>query len=553
MLFGRLMHKVMEPLEVVKPVRNQKRLSYTLDQLKNQDSLEIDEIISLNSLLGGIVIALLGGGQLASLIISSIDHNRSSIVAKISGRPFGDLSTIVISTNPDDPAARQDDLHIVADPNSAKDLAEVFEMLYGLGLQKDNTFALPDSDHIGIDDRVINLMNPLQRDYFETIRLLQNKLTQFEKVNQIETSDLSNILKPNFFAAQDEMNDLDDEELLKAISTKMSLTNMSSAHFKITKEGYDGKGILQSDGDVENLLTMFKKFGDGDLSRGLQIWKNKGIAAFESIENPENYSFVIASDSSNIHFYPPVKITEKNNKLLTAIALAQPEIPSELVQEIQEYVMRMKAALPGAGIFAFEFLVSKTDGKHSATLCEISPRTHNSGHITDLGPVDTPKVFGRSQHYVGPVLSSRLMSITGLFYNPTNLNSTNDRKTIQSRWINPITEKGKVCTKEVLQRPVALVNLLCKPVYETEAYENSLYQAKLQIKEGITKLDGYGTKWTIRITDYDKDGQRPLLKTNLAKLGHATILFGPDADLSYIQTTTDNIQECVYFEAVQVS
>ena len=333
MLLARLMQNVIALPEVVEPKQKHKRICLTLEQLRNLDSITEPEKQRQHQLLGGVVIAILGGGQLAWMMAKAIAENRPGILnqyrPKVKDQEQGGLASVVISSSYNDPAAIESDLHIEGNPNDPEQLAEIINLLSQLFVDKNNLFLLPDSDHAGVSG-IVNkdFSNPAQQEYFQTITSLQDKARQFEIVKQVSVDDFDSILKPVFFTNSNldsSVESLSDQQLLASIYEKMKTLNLSGVHFKVTRGGYDGIGIAEfsiseetddeTGNSLESLTRVFEKF-DVEDAKGLDMWRNGQIAAFETIagqdkEPAQNWSMVIASDTAgSLHFYPPVEIME---------------------------------------------------------------------------------------------------------------------------------------------------------------------------------------------------------------------------------------------------
>lgn len=556
MLCRLLMSEIATLPKTVEPTENQESQSLTLEQITNHDTLNPEEKTNLKKLLGGIVVAFLGGGQLAWLMINQIDNKKESITKKlIKHLPDNTrLKTLVISTNPDDPAARQADLHIQTNPNKPDNVKRLLQALYELGADKSKLYLMADSDHVGVDEEVIDLVNHQQRDLFQTIRLLQDKGQQFDLVTDISTEGLPNISQPKFFQVDTNNVAQDDSSLLQSISGQMIAAQMNSAHFKITRGGYDGRGIFKSISDAESLAEVFTKLGNGNLGEGLNMWRNKQIAGFETIEDPQMLSLVIAADQKKfVYFYPPAEIAEHENKLLYAISMPELSIPEAVLNQVREYILRIKEKLPGAGIFAFEFMVNKVGDKYSVTLCEISPRTHNSGHITDLGQ-KTSDIVGRPQHENAVLLQSESNNITELQFNPQSHNGVNRYTKFFTRIEAQASQPILPGFKEVLQRPIAHLNLLCKsPENKKIQSLDKKYRAELKIDDNLTDHEDYGIKWEIvSIKDYGKNDPRSIDKITGGKHGEVQIVFAQGVDQDYVLGVLGFVSEGIYFEAVAV-
>ena len=230
--------------------------------------------------------------------------------------------------------------------------------------------------------------------------------------------------------------------------------------------------------------------------------------------------------------------------------MPQASLPDAVILEMHMYVSELKKSFPGAGVFAFEFLVvpKYVDGntKYEVTLCEISPRIHNSGHGTNLG---------QKQDLLG--VSQELAALTMIAPNSMSTLSIFPSISIPDVGLSKTLYLDKphhpIITTTVLKQPIAMINLLCQPPQANLV--DSLYQATLNINEQeIRSHSDYGTFWEIvSIRDYGKNNPRTELKISNGKHGDLAIVFDPTiTDKAYIEGIIEFVKQHIYFEASAV-
>jgi 5-(carboxyamino)imidazole ribonucleotide synthase len=132
---------------------------------------------------------------------------------------------------------------------------------------------------------------------------------------------------------------------------------------KVQCGGYDGRG-------VQLLETLHSPD---------QLWDVPSIIEPLLIDSHE-ISVITARDASgNIQCYPPVSMqfdAQLNSVSVVAMpASVRPELADRAV-ELAEHVVSL---LDGVGVFAVEMFITPAD---ELLINEISPRVHNSGHVT---------------------------------------------------------------------------------------------------------------------------------------------------------------------------
>ena len=132
---------------------------------------------------------------------------------------------------------------------------------------------------------------------------------------------------------------------------------------KACQGGYDGKGVqmIMSEQELEN------------------VWPVASVLE-PLLEHRLEVSVIVARGSDgNLASYPPVSMEfdERFNAVSTVISPAS--ISAEVQLECENIAREAVNALDGVGVFAVEFFVADDN---SIYINEISPRVHNSGHLT---------------------------------------------------------------------------------------------------------------------------------------------------------------------------
>ncbi|MEM1411008.1 MAG: ATP-grasp domain-containing protein [Pseudomonadota bacterium] len=138
-----------------------------------------------------------------------------------------------------------------------------------------------------------------------------------------------------------------------------SLPVVQKAH----RGGYDGKGVqlLRSKRDLERLWD-----GPSYLEPALDPVRELSVVVCRGLDG-------------TLRPYPPVSMTfdKRYNAVLSVTSPAEAE--ATLVAEAERIALEAIGRLDTAGVFAVELFVDPED---QVTINEISPRVHNSGHLT---------------------------------------------------------------------------------------------------------------------------------------------------------------------------
>jgi 5-(carboxyamino)imidazole ribonucleotide synthase len=154
--------------------------------------------------------------------------------------------------------------------------------------------------------------------------------------------------------------------------------------------GYDGRGV--------QII--------GSLTSAAQLWDTPSIVESFLPGSTEISVVVARAQDGELQIYPPMSMAF-DHELNTVIAVTMPAaIKSSEIDAAQRLAAQAVTALNGVGVFAVEMFL--TD-EGALLINEISPRVHNSGHLT----LDGCNVSQFEQH-VRAVLGLPLVAIRSL-------------------------------------------------------------------------------------------------------------------------------------------
>ncbi len=170
------------------------------------------------------------------------------------------------------------------------------------------------------------------------------------------------------------------------ITGEWSLPVVQKAH----RGGYDGKGVqlLRTESDLENLWSV-----PSYLEPALQPCREIGVVVVRDLHG-------------KLLAYPPVSMTFDDRYNAVHSVTSPGDLSPELVKEARALALQAIGKLDSPGVYAVELFVA---GESSVTINEISPRVHNSGHLTMEG-------FAHSQfdQHVRAVMGLPLAGISAL-------------------------------------------------------------------------------------------------------------------------------------------
>jgi len=134
---------------------------------------------------------------------------------------------------------------------------------------------------------------------------------------------------------------------------------------KAQSGGYDGYGvqIIRAESELEKL------------------WPVPSIIE-QYLDAPTELAVVVARlPDGEIKAYPPVRATFDTQRNILDAVIVPSGFDADLDAQATELAVRLVEALDGVGVFAVEMFL---DENEALLVNEISPRVHNSGHITML-------------------------------------------------------------------------------------------------------------------------------------------------------------------------
>lgn len=132
---------------------------------------------------------------------------------------------------------------------------------------------------------------------------------------------------------------------------------------KIALGGYDGKGVLSINKKTDNAF-------------------NEPAVLEKKVEIDKEISVIVASNGSDLVFYPAVEMIFNPLLNLLDYQLSPAELSEEALDKLQTTATKVVKNLNSPGIFAIEMFIDK---KQNVLVNETAPRVHNSGHHTIEG------------------------------------------------------------------------------------------------------------------------------------------------------------------------
>jgi 5-(carboxyamino)imidazole ribonucleotide synthase len=175
------------------------------------------------------------------------------------------------------------------------------------------------------------------------LKIIKNKILQkqFYKENKIPTAE---------FAVTENVKDI------------AAYAQLFPAVHKIAKGGYDGRGVIS----IKN-------------KKDFAIGFNEPSVLEKKIVISKEISIIVASNGSEIVFYPAAEMVFNAAFNLLDYQLSHADISEELQRELETIAMKVVKNLNSPGIFAVEMFIDK---ENKIWVNEIAPRVHNSGHHT---------------------------------------------------------------------------------------------------------------------------------------------------------------------------
>ncbi|MCX7911151.1 MAG: 5-(carboxyamino)imidazole ribonucleotide synthase [Endomicrobia bacterium] len=299
------------------------------------------------SLLPDIKLGIIGGGQLGKMLC-------------LSARSLGIYKIIILDPDPNCPASKLVDEHIIEKWDSEKGIIEVANKADIITYEVEHT----NVDVLEKLEKNKKLIRPSSK----ILKIINNKLLQKQF-----------LLK----------NKLPTAELIKINPKKEDFKNIKLPVVQKTcKGGYDGRGVLviKNNADVEKIFQT-----ESFLEKKVEIKKELAILVARGL-------------NGEIKTYPLVEMYF-NKMNICDMVIVPARVDKSIHNQAEKIAVECVKKLGGVGIFAIEMFLTK-DNK--VLINEISPRVHNSGHYT----IEATKTSQFEQH---------LRAITGLPLGSTEL------------------------------------------------------------------------------------------------------------------------------------
>lgn len=292
-------------------------------------------------------LGIIGGGQLGKMLI-------------LASRNLGFYEITILDPDPDCPASKIADHHIVERWDSEKGIIELSKM---------SDIITYEVEHTNVDVlKSLERKGKIVRPSAGVLEIINNKLLQkrFLLENKLPTAGL---IKVNPKA--EDFRDL-----------KLPVVQ------KTCRGGYDGRGVLiiKDKEDIEKIFPV-----DSFLEEKVSIKKELAI-------------LVARSTRGEIKVYPLVEMYF-NEKNICDMVIAPARVPLSIRRKSEKLAIECIKKLDGVGLFAIEMFLTKDN---EVLINEISPRVHNSGHYT----IEASKTSQFEQH---------LRAISGLPLGSTEL------------------------------------------------------------------------------------------------------------------------------------
>ncbi|MFK8050041.1 MAG: 5-(carboxyamino)imidazole ribonucleotide synthase [Halioglobus sp.] len=289
----------------------------------------VDELAAKRMERAGCRVGIIGGGQLGMYLCEA-------------ARPLG-LTTTVLMSRPDESAAHAADAVIIAaldDLQAVRALIETSDVI---------TFELE-----AIPEATIEMLEEAEAQSqlrvfprLKTLRLLKDKGLQKTWLHEQSLPTLPFVVVPEI------------QELSLGVIKPVGLPLVQKA----CQGGYDGKGVqmLRSEKELQ------------------KAWPVSSVLE-PLLDHRVEVSVIVARDcDGDLVSYPPVSMDFDERFNAVSSVMSPASIPEQLQQECETLARRAVNALEGIGVFAIELFIAQ-DG--SIYINEISPRVHNSGHLT---------------------------------------------------------------------------------------------------------------------------------------------------------------------------
>lgn len=156
-----------------------------------------------------------------------------------------------------------------------------------------------------------------------------------------------------------EFLDCSDDADLATLATALGLPFVQKTH----RGGYDGKGV-----------QLIRDPSDSD-----KLWRGNAYAERYIADRRELSVLVARSSTGETRCFPVIEMTFSATGHVLEQAHAPVSLEDAKIQQAQELATEIVENLQGVGVFAIEMFLT---GDAELLVNEISPRVHNTGHLT---------------------------------------------------------------------------------------------------------------------------------------------------------------------------
>ena len=267
-------------------------------------------------------LGIIGGGQLGSMLASA---------AKKLG-----VKTIIFSDDADAPAKKFSDEFIYGQYNDTQSINKFVDSANIITYEFEN-----------IPYETLNHINKIKPVLPKPSvnRIIQHRLAEKDFINKLN-------IRTTQYISIEEKSQID------------ALQEMLPGILKTTTLGYDGKGqhLINSIDDVKNLNVNF----------------SKGYILEKKVKLKKEISIIITRfNDKKYEVYEPIENVHEDQILKHSTIPA--DISNKISQQSKEWAMLLAEELKYIGTLCVEFFVDRNENLY---VNEISPRVHNSGHLT---------------------------------------------------------------------------------------------------------------------------------------------------------------------------
>jgi len=285
-----------------------------------------------NSTTNTACLGILGGGQLGLFLCQA--------AARLN------IQTMVLEPNPKGSAVQAADRAIVA---SLDDLEAIQQLIDNCDVITFELEAIPD-ESLELLTAAEHRGDVHVRPGAETLALFKDKGVQKDWLSREKLPTLPYLPVENGILPRE------------LITGEWSLPVVQKAH----RGGYDGKGVqlLRTEVDLENLWSV-----PSYLEPALQPCREIGVVVVRDLQG-------------RLLAYPPVSMAFDDRYNAVHSVTSPGQLSPGLAEEARKLALQAIGKLGSPGVYAVELFVA---GESAVTINEISPRVHNSGHLTMEG------------------------------------------------------------------------------------------------------------------------------------------------------------------------